>query len=156
MADFEPDDAIGDVSMILAEELAQARLEQRPIDAMIRTATETEQQAFESLCTTARVVGQLLRPDGHDGGPIGKERPEIAIRVSQAFRGQASMGDVLADAANACRLVGYAAAGDVDMTFAIARAIVRAPEPLERAHSVLGAMLEILYREPRPDPRSAS
>jgi len=136
---------VSDWAELLAQELADARLADEPgdVSGMLTAATADAQIAYEVLVALSVTVAAVLRPTGHDGGPIGT--PPIGTPADPLWL-------------QAAQLVGFAAQRDVAMVDALARAIVRRPEAgypgVLEARSTLWAILEVLASEPiSPDPQ---
>lgn len=126
---------ISDWAEEVGRALADQRLRLEPMHeqaAIVRAATHDVATAYQVLITCARTVALVLRPTGHEGGPIGQ--------FHEANRDRAFV--------HAAQLVGFAAQGDPDMVDAIARAVLAAPDPLAEARTTLWAILEVLATEP--------
>lgn len=145
--DIEPADAVGDWAIVAAQLLAQLRLEPHPLDTALVGVTGTLDDAYQVTVCLARVVGQLLRPGGWDGGPIGQASASQALlrREADPVGGQP-------DAIAAARLVAYGAAGDSAMVRVLALAVCHAPRPVAHLRQVVRCMLEVLAAEPRIEP----
>ncbi len=132
---------ITDWAELIGTHLAEARLAVAPVHnqaALVFAATADVALAYQVLVTLSRTVALVLRPTGHEGGPIGSY---AAGNIDPAFR-------------HAAQLVGFAAQGDADMVDAIARAVLAARDPLHEARTTLWAILEVLATEPMtPEPK---
>lgn len=146
MADTtEPADLVGDWAIVAAQLLAQMRLEGRDTTLVSAALTDRSESAYQVAVCLARVVGQLLRPDGWDGGPIGLVHATKALAAGNPIGGQP-------DAIAAARLVAYGAAGDSGMVRSLALAVCAADRPVMHLRQVVRCMLEVLAAEPRHEP----
>lgn len=135
-----PADQVSDTAIDLSHGLVAMALA-GTIDAdSLVTVTSNPAAAYQTLCALARTVGVVLRPSGHDAGPIGAQG--LMLRRTRL--------DPRAIAA-AARLIGAGARGDAPMVRALALAVVGARTPTP-ALDTLRAMLDICAAEPR-DPQ---
>lgn len=135
---------ISDWAETIAQQLAASRIAGGPVHeraGILHAATADVVLAYQVLVTLSRTVALVLRPTGHEGGPLA--------------------GDLLVDSAARCdvalvratQLLGFAAQGDFAMVDAFARVVLAAPNPLLEARTTLWAILEVLASEPvKPTP----
>lgn len=146
MADTtEPADVVADWAIVAAQLLAQMRLEQHDTTLASAALTPNTADAYQVAVCLARVVGQLLRPAGWDGGPIGEPHATKALYAAAAT-------GTKPDAAAAARMVAYGAAGDSAMVRSLALAVCAADRPVMHLRQVVRCMLEVLAAEPRHEP----
>lgn len=128
-------DAITEWAEEIARALVDARVNGAPMHAqagILQAGTIDPVIAYQVLVTLSRTVALVLRPAGHEGGPIGLTDE---LRIDPAY-------------VRASQLIGFAAQADAGMVDALARAVLAAPTPLAEARTTLWAILEVLTTEP--------
>lgn len=150
----EPADEISDWAIAASQALCALAVNARLDIAFwnLETQTPTVDEAYQVLCGIARTTGLTLRPEGWQGGPIGR-RPSTVNSLPARNANVAALA--FRDFQAATQLIGAAARGDADMVRAWALAAIADEqvagdprEPILRARGIARCMLLVLRVEP--------
>ncbi len=116
------------------------------ITARALSGPATDEQRWTFLAVLAGIIGQVLRPDGHPGGPIGPAQVSLDRVAVVDHRDERALDDRALWLASL--LIGAGATRDPELCGDLADVALNGPHPRITVMRVARAMLETLIELP--------